>query len=80
MVPWYSPPLNQAGVCWFALSTAVFQSGDHVLQVDQMGQRWLRLEFLHFVSTSDGIVRLTVYGHLKRDRMYYAQVQRGRGV
>eukprot|EP00435_Cladocopium_sp_Y103_P053163 s579_g17.t1 len=43
------------------------------LQVDQMGQHWLRLEFLHFVSTSDGSVRLTVYGHLKRDRMYYAQ-------
>lgn len=43
------------------------------LQVDQMGQHWLRLEFLHFVSTRDGSVRLTVYGHLKRDRMYYAQ-------
>lgn len=58
----------------------MFESGDRVLQVDQMGQHWLRLEFLHFVSTRDGSVRLTVYGHLKRDRMYYAQVQWVRGL
>ena len=42
-------------------------------QVDQLGRPWLRLEVLHFVSTTDGTVRLTVYGHLKRDQKYYAQ-------
>ena len=36
-------------------------------------RRWLRLEVLHFVSSPDA-VRLTVYGHLQRDRSYYAQV------
>lgn len=37
-------------------------------------RRWLRLEVLHFVSSADA-VRLTVYGHLQRDRSYYAQVE-----
>lgn len=43
------------------------------LEVDSLGRRWLRLELLHFVSSTDGAVRLTVYGHLQRDRKYYAQ-------
>eukprot|EP00434_Breviolum_minutum_P038926 symbB.v1.2.034541.t1/scaffold4476.1/size41083/4 len=43
------------------------------IQVDHMGRSWLRLEFLHFVSTTDGTVRLMVYGNRKQDRMYYAQ-------
>ena len=42
-----------------------------------MGRSWLRLEFLHFVSTTDGTVRLMVYGNRKQDRMYYAQVRDG---
>eukprot|EP00913_Durusdinium_trenchii_P014220 g13346.t1 len=44
-----------------------------LLCVDSLGRRWLRLELLHFVSSTDGAVRLTVYGHLQRDRKYYAQ-------
>lgn len=47
-------------------------------QVDHMGRSWLRLEFLHFVSTTDGTVRLMVYGNRKQDRMYYAQVRGAR--
>eukprot|EP00439_Symbiodinium_sp_Y106_P013641 s252_g1.t4 len=43
------------------------------LQEDSAGQTWLRLEVLHFMSSLDGAVRLTVYGHLKKDRGYYAQ-------
>ncbi|OLQ07148.1 hypothetical protein AK812_SmicGene9471 [Symbiodinium microadriaticum] len=43
------------------------------LQEDSSGQTWLRLEVLHFMSSLDGAVRLTVYGHLKKDRGYYAQ-------
>ncbi|CAJ1355909.1 unnamed protein product [Effrenium voratum] len=43
------------------------------LQEDAEGRPWLRLEVLHFLSTLDGAARLTVYGHLARDRKYYAQ-------
>ncbi|CAE8610873.1 unnamed protein product [Polarella glacialis] len=40
---------------------------------DVDGGMWLQLEILHFVSTTDGAVRLTVYGKTAHNLRYYAQ-------